>query len=493
MTRTVRAKITVLCILTLGVTILLLGVAVELVGRKSLTNLIDSELRQRVGQILVWHRQMEAKFARSGGPSGPQGPPPNFKPPRFDPLRTIGPRVFGKVEGFSERPRFPGQGPSDPAYDPDALARAWTEQEVISTVQVEGESVRVISKADGPPGRASIVVQVPYPLGDFARAAQNVQQTLLVVVPIALLATGLASTLLVRRLLAPVREIVERTAAIGAPNLDERLPVIGEDEFSDLSVTINGMLGRLKDSFQTQEEALARLERILEQHRRFTADASHELRTPLSVIKANAAVLQAHSRHASEVPHLEAIDDATDRMAELVQGLMLLARTEAGIHESRQGPCDLVEVARNSVERLGPTTSDRIEIVADRPIVVHGARDMLERAIGNLLDNSLRHSGADLCKIEVRQEAGRALVVISDRGVGIAPEHVPHLFDRFYRVDGSRASDTGGTGLGLAIVKSIVEAHGGQVEVRSELGVGSTFTISIPAEESTDPSGLLQV
>jgi two-component system OmpR family sensor kinase len=257
----------------------------------------------------------------------------------------------------------------------------------------------------------------------------------------------------------PIREISQTADSFTADNMSGRLTVPGGDEFGQLANTINGMLDRVESAFSSQRIALEKVESVLKQQRRFTADASHELKTPLAVIKANTG-LMIHSMKLDEdaTQTVEAIDLAATRMNRLVQDLMVLSRTEAGQSKIKPSPVHLGEIVASAVRSVNRPNAPTIELIGAREdLIVTGLVPDLERVFVNLVDNACRHTAPDgKVRVEIRQLVDRISVEVTDTGEGIAPEHLEHIFDRFYRVDSSRSSESGGTGLGLAICKSIV-------------------------------------
>jgi signal transduction histidine kinase len=461
MTLSIRAKITFLTTSVLALILVAFGATLERVGEETLTASIDNELKTRALGIARGHRLF---IERTQQPGFPGGTPKDFRPLPSDPLRTLGPRLF-----FAKgQPNLTPFGDMQ-AYDPVGLTRAWAGEVTYRTTTISGEPVRVISLPVRTGKEITLVIQEPYPLGDFQRSFASVRKTQFILLPVALVGAGLVSLFLVHRLLAPIRMIVQKTSEIDSPNLDNQLPVYGNDEFSNLSRTINGMLERLRDSFKAQEESLDR-------QRRFTADASHELRTPLATIAANASIISVPTK---DQESLQAIQTASNRMANLISGLLHLAKAEAHVAFEGEDPIDSSEVIRSAVSSL-PAPSRTKVTVTGPSFEVKGSADSLRRAILNVLENSLRHSGTNSVEIKTSKVGEKAVIQISDRGVGIEAQHIPFLFDRFYRVDASRNSDTGGSGLGLAIVKSVVEAHHGTVSVNSVPHVLTTFQIELP-------------
>jgi signal transduction histidine kinase len=273
------------------------------------------------------------------------------------------------------------------------------------------------------------------------------------------------------RVLAPIERITSVARDIQATDLSRRIELGGpEDELRRLADTFDAMLARLDAAFGAQ--------------RQFLADASHELRNPLAIIRTNLDVALADPDADPEElrQSLVVIQRASDRMSHLVDDLLALARGQALAVLSE--PVDLgAAVADASDELFLP--AKRRDITLDRTIVpgvvVSGDYDALKRAVSNLLENAVRYAPpGSRVRLAVGSERSRAWVSVSDEGPGIAPEDQRRVFDRFWRADKSRSRAEGGTGLGLAIVRQIVNSHGGEVQLQSKVGVGSTFTIWLP-------------
>jgi two-component system OmpR family sensor kinase len=277
-----------------------------------------------------------------------------------------------------------------------------------------------------------------------------------------------------------VKELTGAAAGIRPDQLSRRLPVSGTDEFDELAATFNGVLGRVETAFAERERAIAQL-------RRFTADASHELRTPLTTIKANTGVALTEAEPSPEHVHaLRQIDRAADRMTALVQDLLLLARSDAGQLSFDLANVSLQEVVRDAVESLpdGPQAPITVE---GCEATVCGDREHLRRLFLNLLQNAVRHTSASgTITVTVEATSGRPAVRVRDTGAGIAPAHLPHLGQPFYRADAGRNRKHGGAGLGLAICRSIAAAHHATLTIESTPAVGTTVTVTFdrPAERS---------
>lgn len=316
----------------------------------------------------------------------------------------------------------------------------------------------------------------------------SLRQVLLVSSALGLALALAAGWAVAGRALRPVDRVTAAAARIAregktATSLAARLPVPPtNDELSRLSATFNAMLDRLEGSFSAQE--------------RFVADASHELRTPLTAIRGNVDVLsrQALARHrpmdsTDLLPALNDIRHETDRMRRLLDDLLALARADAG--SAQEGPStpewqhvSLDQVAADAIRSAASlATGQVLELEAPRRVVVDGDPDRLHQLLMILLDNAMRHTPAPgTVRVAVAYTAdGLARIAVRDEGEGIAQEHLPHLFKRFYRADGARGRASGGTGLGLAIARSICQLHGGDISVVSAPGQGTTFIVSLPA------------
>jgi heavy metal sensor kinase len=374
--------------------------------------------------------------------------------------------------------RNPPKGLNQEPLDRRSLARSFAGQEVYSTVRANGAPVRVLSVPVERRGRVERVLQLAYPLAGVFQELDGLTRTLLELVPLGLLAAGLGGAFLTGRVLRPVGEIAAAAARLGAHNLSGRLPVSGQDEFTALATSFNALLARLEEAFDRQ--------------RRFTADASHELRTPLSIIKVNTNVALEHPWPADRYRELlTAIDAAASRQGRLVEELLFLARADAGGRARDVGQVCLLEVLEEAAEAVeGPhQPCVRLE-VADPALMVPGSGSELTRLFTNLLQNAVRHTPPQgAVTVAIATDAQSVIVTVSDTGEGIAPEHLPFLGERFYRVDAARASEAGSTGLGLAICRSIVQAHGGQMTIESTVGRGTTVRVALPLQAGRPSAG----
>ena len=274
------------------------------------------------------------------------------------------------------------------------------------------------------------------------------------------------------RALRPIADISATAARISTGDLAQRIHT------ADTDSELGQLAGVLNDTFAHLQAAFAR-------QAQFTADAAHELRTPVSVVLTQTQTALARERPAEEYREsLAACQRAAQRMRRLMDSLLMLARLDADDAGAMRGPCNLDRVAGETVDLLRPLAqAQSVNIETDlAPTPCVGNADQLTQVVSNLVSNAIHYNRAGgSVRVKVAAESGAALLSVADTGLGIAAEDVPHVFERFYRADKSRSSANGHAGLGLAIVKAIVEVHGGSIEVASELGKGSTFTVRLPA------------
>lgn len=369
-----------------------------------------------------------------------------------------------------------------------------------STVAVDGEKVRVFSAPAVQNGRIVGAVQAAHPLGEQQRLADSQIRTLLLLIPAALLVAGVGGLFLTNRALRPVSDVTHAAALIGAGDLSRRLKVTGKDELAELSLTFNQMISRLEQAFTGLESinaelaaAYSKLERSYEEQRRFTGDASHELRTPLTRIKGSTSLALCGPHDADSYREaLVVADQAADAMARIVQDLLLLARSDVGQLPVRLEPVEVDGLLRRAVTGLRdePGAGIHLEVPPGRYRVL-GDSDHLTRLFGNLLENALRHTPQDgTITLSAQPKDGKLAITVTDTGEGIPPQHLPHVCERFYRVDEARTGGRGGTGLGLSICQSIVQAHRGDLRIESQPGQGTSVTVTLPLAPAERPAAL---
>jgi heavy metal sensor kinase len=348
-------------------------------------------------------------------------------------------------------------------------ARQGEKAEVLTTVPSYGKAgSRAVTERFMFNGRTFIVLMVES-LDSVVDELAMVRRVLYLSLPLVLLIAGIGGFLLAARSIAPLRWMADQARNITDKNLDSRLDIgDARQELRTLADSFNELLSRLDQSFETM--------------RRFVADASHELRTPISVIRGEADVALAQDRTAGEYQEsLAIIQDEARRLSRLVDDLLNLARADAGHLNLRVEEFylnDLLGECCRAVESVARDKNVLLHCECAEDINFRGDQELIRRLVLNLLDNAIRYTSAG-GEVSVKLEAdGSDLRIhVSDTGVGIAPETVPHVFERFYRGDQARSRQNGGFGLGLSIVKWIAESHRGSVQLSSKPGKGTKFTV----------------
>ncbi|HLJ93439.1 MAG TPA: heavy metal sensor histidine kinase [Gemmataceae bacterium] len=323
-------------------------------------------------------------------------------------------------------------------------------------------------------GDKDFTVVLLAPLDEADRELRQLLVVLAAAGPIALFAAGGFGYLLARKGLAPVERLHRLTQEITAERLDRRLPVENaNDELGRLTGTINAMIGRLERSFA--------------EIRRFTADASHELRTPLTAIRSETEVALRNPLSTADYQHLlGSILEECDRLTRLTDQLLTLCREDTGTAHLSDEPLDLGKLVSGVVETMRPFAEGkglRVRAARNGALVIHGDEARLRQVFYNLLDNAIKYTlPGGTIDVQLRCQEQSAVVTIGDTGIGIPAEHLPRIFDRFYRVDKARSREQGGTGLGLSIARSIVDAHGGNIHITSALGQGTICTVTLPQQ-----------
>ncbi len=298
---------------------------------------------------------------------------------------------------------------------------------------------------------------------------------------LSMLISGYAGYVMARRALKPMDEIGNAATRFASGDLSCRVAITSRDrEIRGLMRTLNKMFSDLESNIQAQK--------------RFTADASHELRIPLTIMRGEIEVALLRRRKPKDYEEvLRQQIDIIDRMQRIVDGLLTLARADAGLLELARDEVDLSlmveEVGQHHLVLLSSKDVRLNMQVADHLSVI-GDEHRLSRVVFNLMNNAYKHAPANsVVHLRAFSTNNEAVIEVSDEGPGIASEHLAHIFDRFYRSDEARSREAGGAGLGLAISKRIVEAHDGVIEVESDVGKGTTFRVSLPLA-AMDPEHL---
>ncbi len=337
----------------------------------------------------------------------------------------------------------------------------------------DGQSVRLYSMALTDNGVSFAIIQVGESLSQLNTSLHSVLLELLFIAPFALLLGALGSYWLARRAFIPIDRLTRTARQIKASELNQRVPVPHtHDEVHRLAQTLNEMIERLDQAFARQ--------------RRFVADASHELRTPVAVIRSMTDLALLQELTAQEYATLLAnINIETERLGHLISDLLALARSDEGqtILEKETVRLDLLITAVvANAEVLAAEHGVAVRVQPSEAITILGDEARLIQAVMNLVDNAILYTNVGgQVMLSVERKDAHACLTICDTGIGIAPEHLPHIFERFYRVDPARMRTEGNSsGLGLAIVEWVVQAHGGSILVESQVGKGTTFTITLP-------------
>ncbi len=393
--------------------------------------------------LLVW---LDRRFARHEG----------FD---FQVTRPDGPRFFASDRLADKALPLPPSASDHPSPRFESLDLGSGRWRVV-TVRVRGP--------EGP-----LTIQVARSLAAFDHESAELLWAFLLAGPLTVAATLAGGYLLAGRTLAPVERITETARNISGERLNQRVPVANPgDELGRLAATLNDMLDRLERSFAEMQ--------------RFTADAAHELRTPLAVIRNEAEVALRTPRTTDEYARvLETLLEETVRLSEMADQLLFLCRQDAGLNPPARGEVPLDDLLRAVVDNMRLVAEAKgvaLVLADDAPGAVRGDPLQLRRVFYNLIDNAVKYTAAGgTVRVTSRRDGSEVAVIVSDTGIGIPTIHLPRVFDRFYRVDASRAGDTGGAGLGLAICRSVVRAAGGTIAVTSVEGRGAVFEVRLPA------------
>lgn len=471
--RTLRGRLTLWNVLILGVVLVLFTLVVYSILAHSLSVEVERSLDERADQINTAFQQQASYLSRFRQHQSVNIPPPN-------------PSTFASSDSFVQIVSLDGQvlGTSDSLGNANLPLDAVTFQSGqphYQTVQLGHGSVEVYSRPLVINEQVIGVVQVGRPLGPIQHALGQLRLFAGLGLVAALILSGLVVSAVSGKALRPLERLIRTAESIGSSrDLSRRVtPPSSDDEVGRLTLTFNQMLSRLEASDRQLRESL-------ETQRRFTADASHELRTPLTSIRGNSGMLM-------QVPDMTAEDRAeaveeihreAERMSRLVGDLLTLARADAGLALKRE-PVEMASLVQSVASQARMLASgQRIVVEAPDSVMLMGSPDALRQLVLILLDNAIKYtSSGGLIKLRLSLYNQVVVLTVADTGVGISPEHLPHVFERFYRVDPARTA--GGTGLGLSIAQWIAQQHGGYIEAESISGRGSAFTVHLPMDSSS--------
>ncbi|MEK7773652.1 MAG: ATP-binding protein [Deltaproteobacteria bacterium] len=307
-------------------------------------------------------------------------------------------------------------------------------------------------------------------LTDTYRLLSSFRNVVLILFPVAFVLCGAGVFVVTGFALKPLKSFSSRIGRVTEENLNERIDEKGlVRELKPLAGDFNIMLGRLEESFSRQ--------------RQFLSNASHELRTPTTIIKSFCDVTLNKERTAGDYREAIArIKDSVDRMCEIIDRTLVISRLDTRTVQFKHEKIDLTDVMKNVIKIIEPSAERRSVVISlnAAPVVVKADREGLIQVFTNIVENAIKYNVENgRIDIGITESNGVAEVRVRDTGIGMPAGEIDKIFDRFYRVDASR-NVTVGSGLGLSIVRSIIEAHGGRVEVKSEPGKGSVFTVYLP-------------
>jgi heavy metal sensor kinase len=464
--RSLRARLTLWYTGLLTITLLLLGGVAYGLMVNSLSRSVDATL-EKVSQVLSEQARRETAA---------------FFPPEVAAMlrRLLGfspsDQYVEMLDPFGHRdPRLSRPSAQTLHLSPQARNNAARGLETFETIHDEAFGpypIRLLTQPVIEAGRIVNLVQVGFPLRHIYEARRHFVRTMALVFPVALLLAGGGGWLLAHRALAPVAQMTAATQRISAEHLAERLEESGTgDELDQLASTLNAMLERLDNAFH--------------QIRQFSADASHELQTPLTILKGELEVaLRSPRTVAAYQGLLHSALEEIDRIAVLVDGLMLLARADAGVLRMDHRPVELhqlVQEVYGQSKILADAKAINVHLGRLEPLVILGDYERLRRLLLNLADNAIKYTPpSGHVTLALRRQGDRAELQVTDTGIGLSPQEQTQIFQRFYRTSEARRFSAVGSGLGLCIARSIVAAHGGTITLESAAGRGSTFTVCLP-------------
>ncbi|GAB4422410.1 MAG: ATP-binding protein [Anaerolineae bacterium] len=453
-------------------TILVIFSLVVYVGlTRSLLNTVDNHLQREVGEILG---NLEFEVADDDEHNV------NLNGPNVELSYIPEEGVYWRV--LDEQ----GRSLIDPGHFVDAVFSANLANRDFATLEyaqlADGTPVRLFTTPFVIEQRGAGLVQVAESYRHIQEVQGQLIALLLIGIPLTLLASSAGGWFLAASALNPIDRITRAARQISARDLHQRLNLaLPSDEVGRLAATFDQMLERLDNAF--------------EQQKRFIADASHEMKTPLTILKGDVEVALARPRSAESYRDtLENVNQTTDQLIALVQELLLLARSDGQPLPLNPERINLPDLLTRQASALMPTAVGKdiaLHLNIPDTLLLEGDPNKLNRLFMNLIDNAIKYSGpGDSVTVSAVTHGSLAQVTIADTGPGIDPKHLPHLFERFYRVDRARSrvsanGQTSGAGLGLSIVKWLAEAHGGRIEVSSQPGEGTCFTVWLPLRQPT--------
>ncbi|MEO6457227.1 MAG: ATP-binding protein [Chloroflexia bacterium] len=454
----IRSRLTLWYVLLMALTLALFSGYLLFRLQSSLMDSVDAALQIAVSQTIpIIDNEIgvltlqESEEAQS---NSQQFTDPNFA------LRLMSPQgdVWDTTGAYRSVPAW---GPTEPGYSTQVFPD-------------DDEQWRIYSQPVlDPKGQVAGWVQAAQSLENVKDTLEAFRAQLLLGIPLVLLLAGIGGYFLANRALRPIDHITRTAQITGAGDLSRRIAYVGAaDEVGRLARTFDQMLERLEDSF--------------ERERRFSGDAAHELRTPLTALKGQIEVALNRPRSLPEYENtLRGLSLQVDRLIRLSNALLFLSRSDQNRLSWEPALLNLGDLLAAIIEQIQPLAQEKgLTLSADIPpeLPFYGDTDHLVRLFLNLLDNAVKYTpeGGEI-HVLAEQDADGVEVKIHNSAPDISTEHLPYVFDRFYRVESDRSSETGGTGLGLAIAREVARLHHGDISVQSEPGQGTTFIVSLPA------------
>jgi len=370
--------------------------------------------------------------------------------------------------------------PKDSSFDPRTIpaSEKIDHRESLVREVLAGGQPMFFASVPVATARNHYIVEVGSSAVSIKMALHHVLVAFGIAVPMLIAVAVAGGYLLVQRALEPVDQVIRTAERISSDNLGERLPVPATgDELERLSTALNNMIRRLDESFQ--------------HNTRFMADTSHELRTPLTVMRAELEeTLRNHAGNLEEFRLAETMLEEVQRLARIVASLFAMSRFDDKEAMQEFARFDLGTLVTSTADQMSALAEDKhltIRCTIARPVLVDADRPGLKQVTVNLLDNAIKYtpSGGSIT-VNVHARDSKAVLEVADTGMGIPPDALPLVFDRFFRVDKALSRELGGAGLGLSIVKAICAAHGGTVGVQSIQGEGSRFIVELPLASGTN-------
>jgi len=454
----VRARLTIWNIFLMALTFALAGGYLLLRFQSSLIKSVDASLQLAVSQSLS---SIEDESKILAFDQSDYNPARHFADASYA-LRLLSPQGV-ILDTLGEANTVPQWGSTIPGF---------------STQSISGDDERwriYTQSIVNQDGTQAGWIQAAQSLTAMTDTLQDFRDQIFWLIPLILLLAGLGGAFLAGRMLQPIDHITRTAAEIEASDLSQRIGYQGPaDEIGRLAQTFDRMLERLRSAF--------------ERERRFTGDVAHELRTPLTVLKGQLEVTLSRKRSKAEYQQtLNDLSAQVERLIRLSNALLFLSRSDQKQLTWEPVSLNLADLLVVILEQIQPLVDEKslvltAEIPDDLPIT--GDTDHLIRLFLNLLDNAVKYTPSEgQINLLASCNLTRVQVVIRNSGEGIPVEHLPHLFERFYRVEADRSSQSGGSGLGLAISREIVRLHGGTIEVQSASGQGVSFTVTLPISD----------